>query len=183
MKPLGRQDVEIADHGRPDSVSSPVELVATLLTDIPLDERRFHGVLRDVAQSRLAGAILPRGREAVHSFGEAHHDAAERQVRVRLKRGGQAPPAALVELRKAGFLPATVLDFDAPGDLDTREDAWALTNCYAQELRGWVLTRYLDFEEAAARAGTEEGLLHVPIGRGDHKAVLISAAALLALAP
>ena len=160
-----------------------MELVATLLTDIPLDERRFHGVLQDVAQSRLAGAILPRGLEAVHSFGDAAEDLAERQVRVRVKRGGQAPPAALVELGKAGFRPAAVLDFDSPGDADTREDAWALVNRYAAELKGWVLTRYLDFDEAAARAGSEDGLLHVPLGGGERKAVLISAAAMEALAP
>lgn len=160
-----------------------MELVASLLSDVPLDERRFHGLLRDVAQSRLAGAVLPRGMMAVHSFGDAADDLYERQVKVRVQRAGTAPPAALTELRKAGFRPEVVLDFDAPGDPETREDAWALVNLYAEELRGWVLTRYVDYDEAAARAGSEEGLLHVPLGGGAKKAVLIAASTMRELAP
>jgi hypothetical protein len=160
-----------------------MELVASLLTDVPLDEHRFHGLLRDVAQSALAGAVLPRGMVATHSFGDAAADLHERNVVVRVQRAGTAAPAALTELRKTGFRPETVLDFDAPGDPDTREDAWALINLYAAELRGWVLTRYMDFDEAVARAGSEDGLLHVPLGGGDHKAVLISASTMEILAP
>ena len=167
----------------PDSFSSRVELVASLLTDVPLDEHRFHGLLRDVAHSTLAGAVLPRGMTAVHSFGNADRDDHERDVVVRVSRATTAPPAAQTELKKAGFRPETVLDFDSPGDRDTREDTWALVNLYARELRGWVLTRYLDFDEAAERMGSEEGLLHVPLGGGDHKAVLISASAMEVLAP
>lgn len=167
----------------PDSFSSRVELVASLLTDVPLDEHRFHGLLRDVSQSALAGAVLPRGLTATHSFGNAEADLHERNVKVRVQRAGTAPPAALTELRKAGFRPETVLDFDAPGDVNTREDAWALINLYAAELRGWVLTRYLDYDEAAARAGSEAGLMHVPIGGGNHKAVLIAASTMEILAP
>jgi len=160
-----------------------VELVASLLTDVPLDERRFHGLLRDVAQSSLAGGVLPRGLEAVHSYGEADSDLSARDVLVRVRSGGAAPPAALTELRKAGFRPAAVLDFETSGDAATREDAWALVNLYAEELRGWVLTRYMDFDEAARRSGSDAGLLHVPIGGGSHKAVLIAASTMKELAP
>lgn len=161
-----------------------MELVAILLTDVGLDERRFHGLLLDLARSSLAGAILQHGLEAVHSYGEAERDQDARDVRVRCRPANTAPRTALAELRKQGFTPATVLEFSAGHDRESREDAWALLGLYAEELRGWVVTRYLDYDEAEARLGGHEGLLHAPLGgRRRHRGVLISSAALRLLTP
>jgi len=162
-----------------------VELVATLLTDLPLDESRFHGLLRDLARSPLAGAISPRGMLARHSFGEASHDLGPRDLEVRVERASKAPPEALHELAGVGFRPVHALSFETDGSPDAREDAWALTHLYAEELRGWILTRYLDFATAAARTGSEEGLLHVPLAGGahGHRAVLLASNVLDLLAP
>ncbi len=161
-----------------------MELVAILLTDVPLDERRFRGLLLDLAGSSLAGAILQDGLEAVHSFGEAERDRDVRDVRVRCRPANTAPRAALAELRKQGFAPATALEISTAHDRESREDAWALLGLYAEELRGWVVTRYLDFDEAEARLGSREGLLHAPVGGSRrHRGVLISASALRLLTP
>lgn len=160
-----------------------MELFATLLTDLPLDERRFHGLLRDVARSRLAGATAPKGLEARHSYGDAREDFDVRDVLVRVRRGGTAHPAALAELRKTGFTPAHALEFLCEPNPSTKADAWALLRLYADELKGWVLTEYLQPEEVVARAGTEEGILHAPMGSRRKKVSLISASTLSLLAP
>lgn len=161
-----------------------MEWFATLLTDMPLDEPRFHGLLRDVAQSSLAGAIRPKGMVAWHSFGDAERDLEARDLEVRALRPTTAPPSALGELQKAGFRAATALEFLIPPSPDAEMEAWALIALYAEELKGWVLTRHVDFEEAAERAGSEEGLMHVPMNGGHgRKAVLLSADSLLRLAP
>jgi len=154
-----------------------VEVVATLLTDMPLDARAFRGLLVDVSRSSLAGAIAHDGLEATHSFGEAERDSDARDVQVRCRPANTAQRAALTELRKQGFEPATAVVFITSGDADSREDAWFLVGLYAEELRGWVVTSYLDFDEAAERMGNDEGLLHAPVG-GKHKGVLIAASAL-----
>lgn len=162
---------------RPDSVPKPVELVATLLTDLPLDERTFHGLLLDISHSTLAGAISPYEMEAIHSFGDADFDDSARDIRVRVREANTTHRSALVELSKHGFRPVTALQFETAGDADSREDAWALCSLYAAEVQGWVLTHYISFDQAARRLGDEEGLLHVPIG-GKHRSVLISFSAL-----
>ena len=159
--------------------------MATLLTDLPLEEARFHGLLQDLAHSPLAGAISPRGMVARHSFGEASQDLGPRDLEVRVERATKAPPEALHELAAVGFRPVHALLFETDGSSEAREDAWALTHLYAEELRGWVLTRYLDYATAAARTGSEQGLLHVPLAggaRGD-KAVLLASTTLDLLAP
>ncbi len=158
-------------------------LFATLLTDLPLDERRFRGVLMDVARSRLAGAVSPKGLEARHSFGDAREDFDVRDVLVRVRRGGTAHPAALVELRKAGFTPAHALEFLCDPQPATQSDAWALLRLYADELKGWVLTEYLQPEEVVARAGTEDGVLHAGMGSKRKKVSLISASTLALVTP
>jgi len=161
-----------------------VELVAILLTDLPLDERRFHGLLRDIAGGCLAGAISPRGLEARHSFGDAqrHEDVVD--VHVLVKPAASAPAAALRELHTAGFRPQSALELLTFGDAEARENAWALVNLYAEELRGWVLTDHLSFELAAQLCGNDDGLLHVPsASHSDTKAVLISATTMKQLAP
>ena len=155
-----------------------VLLFATLLTDLPLDEHRFRGVLMDVARSKLAGATWPHGMEARHSYGDAREDLDVRDVLVRVRRGGTAHPAALAELRKAGFVPASALEFLCDPHPATQSDAWALLHLYAEELKGWVLTEYLQPEEIAARAGTEEGILHAGMGSKRKKISLISASTL-----
>ena len=162
-----------------------MELVATLLTDFPLDEARFHGLLRDLAQSSLAGAISPQGMQARHSYGEASRDLAPRDILVRVERATKAPPEAIHELANVGFRPQHAVMIHTDGDADSREDAWALTHLYAEELRGWILTRYLDYVTAEARMGSTEGLLHVPLtggAKGD-KAVLLASSTLDWLAP
>jgi hypothetical protein len=161
-----------------------MELVATLLTDMPLDERRFHGMLLDIADSCLAGAIAPCGLEARHSFGEADRDEDVRDIHVIVKPPGSAPAAARHELAKAGFRPRCCIEFLTYEDPDSREEAWALVNLYARELSGWVLTRYVDFDEARRRCGDDRGLLHVPLSCGsESKAVLVAATTMKVLAP
>lgn len=160
-----------------------VLLFATLLTDLPLDERRFHGLLRDVARSSLAGATWPHGMEARHSFGDAREDFDVRDVLVRVRRGGTAHPAALAELRKIGFVPAQALEILCDPHPATQADAWALLRLYADELKGWILTEYLQPEEVVARAGTEEGVLHAGLGSKRKKVSLISAATLSLVTP
>jgi hypothetical protein len=162
-----------------------VELVAILLTDLPLDEARFHGLLRDLARSSVAGGISPRGLSARHSYGDAAEDLQERDILVRVERATKAPPEALHELKRIGFDPVQALLFTTEGDADSREDAWALLHLYAEELRGWILTRYLDDETAIARTGSEEGILRVPLaGAGrQNRAVLLAASTLDLLAP
>lgn len=154
-----------------------MELVATLLTDLPLDDRNFHGLLMDISHSSLAGAISPYGLEAIHSYGDADFDMSVRDIRVRVRKANTAPRSALVELSKHGFRPVTAVTFETQGDVDSREDAWALCSLYASELQGWILTNYLSFDQAVARLGDEDGLLHVPIG-GKFRSVLVSFSAL-----
>jgi len=158
-----------------------VELVATLLTDVPLDPARFRGLLLDMSQSSLAGAISPDGLTALHSYGDADIDLEVRDVRVRVRPANTAPRSALVELAKHSFRPQAALQIETWGEAVTRDDAWILCSLYAQHLQGWVLTSYLDFDTAAAYQGSEDGLLHVPIG-GKHRSVLIAASTMRQLA-
>ncbi|MFK5956699.1 MAG: hypothetical protein QM477_09670 [Planctomycetota bacterium] len=159
-----------------------MEWFATLMTDMPLDERRFHGVLRDVAHSSLAGGIRPRGMAAWHSFGNAECDSDVRDLEVRVLRATEAPPSALHELEIAGFRTASALEFLVPPEEEACLEAWALVALYAEQLYGWVLTRHLDFETAAAIIGSENGLMHVPLNGGHgRKAVLVSAESLVRL--
>lgn len=160
-----------------------MELFATLLTDLPLDEHRFRGLLMDLSRSALAGAVAPKGLDARHSYGNAVEDADVRDVLVRVRRGGTAHPAALTELRKLGFVPAHAIEFLCNPEPSTRSDAWALLGLYAKELKGWVLTEYVQPEEAIERAGTEEGVLHAPLGSRRKKVSLISATTLALLTP
>ncbi|RMH03687.1 MAG: hypothetical protein D6702_05205 [Planctomycetota bacterium] len=157
-------------------------LFATLLTDLPLpDENALRGLLLDCSRTALAGSILQRGMTAVHSFGEADRDPEPREVRVICRKANTAHRAALVELAKQGFRPAAALEFHTDGHPETDQDAWSLCEVYAEEVRGWLVTSYLDFETAAERLGSEDGLLHAPVG-GRRKGVLISARALRLLA-
>lgn len=156
---------------------------ATLLTDYPLDEARLRGLLLDLSSSALSGAILPRGLEAVHSFGEAELDAAPRDVLVRVRPGGTAHPAALAELRKAGFVPRHALEFLCAHDERTEADAWALVRLYADELAGWILTEYLTPDEVESRQGSREGLLPAPLGSHRKPVTLLASSALRQLAP
>ncbi|HBF23331.1 MAG TPA: hypothetical protein DDW23_05880 [Planctomycetes bacterium] len=150
-----------------------MELLATLVTDIPLDESRFRGVLLDVSRSSLAGAVSHFELSAYHAFGNAEIDMHIRDVEVTSRPANTAPKAALTELEKIGFLPVTALEFRTDGTAESQEDAWALLGLYGIQLRGWAITAYLDFDEAAFRADTTEGLIKAPIG-GKAKGVLIS---------
>ncbi len=151
-----------------------VELVATLLVDIPFSAASFRGVLFDVSQSTFAGAISQHELTATHSFGDADVDTDVRDIRVIARKSNTAPPEACRELKKVGFRAETVLRFETFGDSRSREDAWALVELYADLLKGWVLTAYFDFESAAQRLGTEEGLMHLP-ATGKQKMALIAA--------
>lgn len=159
-----------------------MELVATLLTDLPLDESRFRGLLLDLSHSSLAGAISPEGMTAIHAYGDADFDDSVRDVRVRVRPANTAPRAAIVELAKHSFRPVTAVSIETWGDAPSREDAWMLCSLYAAELQGWVLTSYLDFDTAVAyQGGDEHGLLHVPIG-GKRRSVLMAASTMRELA-
>lgn len=154
------------------------------MTDMPLDERRFYGVLHDVAHSSLAGAIRPRGLSAWHSFGNAERDSDVRDLEVRVLRRTEAPPSALHELDLYGFRTASALEFLVPANEEARLEAWALVALYAEQLYGWVLTRHIDYDHAAALGGSEDGLMRVPLNGGHgRKAVLISAESLAWLTP
>jgi len=150
-----------------------VELVATLLIDIPLQEQSFRGVLMDISQSSLAGAIAQHELVATHSFGNADIDTDVRDIRVLANPANTAPPEAKRELGKIGFRIQTVLRFETFGDRNSREDAWALAELYADQLKGWMLTSYMDFETAAERLGGNDGLVHLPAA-GKRKMVLIA---------
>ena len=159
-----------------------MELVATLLTDVPLDSQSFRGVLLDLSRSSLAGAISPDGLSAIHAYGNADYDDSVRDVRVRVRPANTAPRAAIVELTKHGFRPVTALSIETWGDAPSRDDAWILCSLYAAELQGWILTSYLDFDTAVSyQGGDEHGLLHVPIG-GLRRSVLIAASTMRELA-
>ena len=157
-------------------------LLATLLTDLPLpDEAAFRGVLLDCSHTALAGSILQDGMTAHHAYGDAQTDRDAREVRVVCRKANTAHRAALVELEKVGFRPATAVEFHTAGDHESNEDAWSLAEVYAEQLKGWLGTAYVDFETAAERIGSEEGLIHAPVG-GKHKGVLIAANVLRLLA-
>ena len=127
----------------------------------------------DVSQSSLAGAVSHVGLSAYHAFGDAETDLNVRDVEVRVRKANTAPKAALTELQKAGFSAVTALEFRTDGSAESQDDAWALVGLYGAELLGWVVTAYLDFEEAAYRAGTEDGRSRAPIG-GRRRGVLIA---------
>ena len=131
----------------------------------------------DLSTTTLSGSILQEELDAFHTFGEATEGPTPREIRVRCRPANTAPRAALLELKKHGFAPITALEFSAPADQESREDAWTLLGIYARELRGWALTARFSFSEAAKRLGTDEGILHAPVG-GKSKSVLLSAAAL-----
>ncbi len=150
-----------------------MELVATLLIDIPLQEQSFRGVLMDISQSSLAGAIAQCELAATHSFGNADIDTDVRDIQVLANTANTAPPEAKRELKKIGFRIQAVIRFETAGDQDSREDAWALAELYADQLKGWVLTSYMDFETAAERLGDSNGLMHLP-ATGKRKVVLIA---------
>jgi hypothetical protein len=150
-----------------------MELVATLLIDIPLQEQSFRGVLMDISQSSLAGAISQHELVATHSFGEADFDTDVRDIRVLANSANTAPPEVKRELETIGFGIRTVIRFETYGDQNSREDAWALAELYADQLKGWVLTSYLDFKTAAERLGSGDGLMHLPAA-GKRKMVLIA---------
>jgi len=146
------------------------------MTDMPLDERRFHGVLHDVAHSSLAGAIRPCGLSAWHSFGNAERASDAPDLEVRVLRRTEAPPSALHELDMYGFRTASALEFLVLPNEGAHLRAWALVALYAEQLYGWVLTQHIDFDRAAALSGSEDGLMHVPLnGERGRKAVLVSA--------
>lgn len=157
-------------------------LLATLLTDLPLpDPAAFRGVLLDCSHTVLAGSILQDGMTALHAYGDAQIDRDAREVRVACRPANTAHRAALVELAKIGFRPASALEFHTAGDHESNEDAWALCEVYAEQLKGWLVTAYVDFDTAAARIGSQEGLIRAPVG-GRHKGVLIAANVLRLLA-
>jgi hypothetical protein len=158
-----------------------VRLLATLLTDLPLDEQRLRGVLLNISHTSLAGSIHQRGLEVVHSFGDAAEDFDVRDITVRCQPANTCHKAALVELRKLGFQPATALEFETSGDFESDLDAWSLVRVYSDELKGWVMTSFLDYDEALRRTGSDEGLLHAPVG-GKKRGVLIAASSLSLLA-
>ncbi|HJM39068.1 MAG TPA: hypothetical protein QGG59_03015 [Planctomycetota bacterium] len=162
-------------------MSETVRLLATLLTDLPLDEQRLRGVLLNISHTSLAGSIQQYGLDATHSFGNAAKDFDVRDVTVRCRPANTSHKSALVELRKHGFQPATALEFETAGDSESDLDAWSLVRVYAEELKGWVVTAFLDFEEARSRTGSDEGLLQAPVG-GKKRGVLIASNALELLA-
>lgn len=154
-----------------------MDWVATLLTDIRLDESSLRGVLFDCSQTALAGSIVQDGLTAVHSFGDADADLAVSDIQVSVRSTRLAAPAVLSELAKHAFRPLTALEFEAPSRVDAREDAWMLLGIYAAQLRGWAVTQHLDYEEAACRLGDTDGLLRAPMG-GRHGSILVASSAL-----
>ena len=158
-----------------------VQHLATLLTDLPLDEPRLGGVLMDISHTALSGSIQQHGMSVYHTYGDAQFDTNPREITVRCLPINTVPKAALTELRKHGFFPACALEFDAGDDSEARLDAWSLLRVYSEHLRGWTMTCFIDFDEAAERTGSRAGLLHAPIG-SNRKGVLISANTLMGLA-
>lgn len=161
-----------------------MELLVTLFTDLPLDERRFHGLLHDLASNGDVGTIAPDGLYAVHSFGEGQnpHPGESMQVTVQSKDSIAAP--VVRQLRQAGFRPAHALEFRAPAGSQAQQHIWPLLHAYVGELQGWVLTTRLNFEETASAINPPVDLFAIAAaGNGQSNAVLISATTMKQLAP
>lgn len=149
---------------------------------MPLDERYFHGLLRDIASTTGVAAITPTGLQAEHFMSADRHQH-QADCLVEVVSVLELPMEVLRQLREQSFRPESLLDFwlstDQTGALDQVDPLlspmWALLDQYAQELRGWILTSAIGFEQAVARNGGEEGLMKVPQPNGDNPAVLISA--------
>lgn len=162
-----------------------MELLATLFTDLPLDERRFHGLLHDLASSDAVGTISPRGLLAEHDFGEeGQRPNCSESIQVIVQQKGCVAASVLEQLQRAGFRPAHALEFRAQDDSNAQISLWPLLRAYVGELQGWVLTTTLDFEETKAHLGTQADLFPIAAtGDGACKAVLISATTMKQLAP
>ena len=151
-----------------------MELVSTLFVDIPISEESFRGNLMDISQSVLAGAISQQNLIATHSFGDASIDDTVRDIRVIVRKSNTTPPEIKKELKKIGFQIQSVIRFESFGDKRSREDAWALTELYANQLKGWVLTSYLNFKTAKNLLNSTAGLINIPAA-GKRKMTLIAA--------
>jgi hypothetical protein len=161
-----------------------VELLATLLTDLPLDERRFHGLLHDLASMGAVGTITPSGLRAGHSFGEGQRENCRESIEVSVLAKSCIGAQILEQLHSVGFRPMHALEFRAQEGAAIQAQWWPLLCAYVDELQGWVFTTELDFEETLARAATQAGIYSIPIaGDGQRKAVLISATTMKQLAP
>ncbi|MDP7061397.1 MAG: hypothetical protein QF489_00500 [Planctomycetota bacterium] len=178
-----------------------MEHLATLITDMPLDERYFHGLLRDIAATSTVAAIKPAGKLAEHFLSRDGHGS-ERASEpaggarqradclVELVSVLELPVKVVRQLHEQGFRAECLLEFwlnETQAAVIDQEDpwlspAWPLLDRYAQELRGWVLTSALGFEETVARCGDEKGLMRTSLD-GDDPAVLISANTMNKLIP
>ena len=153
-----------------------MELVATLIADLPLDERRFHGLLHDIAAVASVAAITPSGLSAKHYFRAPSSEDCPADCLLRVAPASALPDDALKKLRDCGFRPHSILKFQLGQPQKDLGTLWDLLKDYVNELQGWVLTAALDFDQAVARCGSEEGLMQLSHKHGDgSKAVLISA--------
>lgn len=151
-----------------------MQVLATLFTDWPLDIRRFQGLIRDLAQHPQAGDIQPQDDGATHSWeGEGI------EIHVGLDSSPTLLPPQRDALLRLGFRPSVGLHLRSP-EIDVEGPIlWDLLRLYATELQGWVLTSHAELVAVAARCGIEDGVLHIPSGKGKNaETVLISARSL-----
>ena len=162
-----------------------MEIIATLLTDLPLDERHFYGLLQDLASTGLAGTIEPCGLQAQHELGGNASSAfgtssAATIVRVQVKEASLLSPRLLDQLHKLGFRARQALEFRGNNHLDAPQDPWPLIIQYARELRGWIHTDDSKFLQTLKQDGFGDCIFSLPAE--DHlkksTAVLISTIAM-----
>jgi hypothetical protein len=161
-----------------------LESLATLFTDLPLSKQRFHGLLQDLAASRVVGTITPFDSLAEHCFQDSPQANSDCSIQVVVNNRSGIPATVLSRLHKVGFRPAHALEFRAVADSCAQANLWPLLQAYAGELQGWVLTSTLDFEDTLVRVGTEDEIFSISsAGDGLAKAVLISSRTMKQLAP
>ncbi len=114
-----------------------MEWLATLLTDMILEEPHFHGLLQDVAQNPVAGWIAPRGFQAWHSLKGERGEAGTGDLLVEVQMHPTLPAAIQNALLQQGFTAATALRFQCPPAANLAE-VWTILGLYAEELRGWI---------------------------------------------
>ena len=152
-----------------------MEVIATLIVDLPLDERRFHGLLRDVAAVASVAATEPSDLASKHYFRPPLAGGRDADCLVSVDTPSNLPKDVLDKLKNCGFRPQSTLRFGLARPEIDREGFWGLLSHYVNELRGWILTTAIDFDQAVSRCGSEEGLMQVSQPNDDNPAVLISA--------
>ncbi|MCP4771176.1 MAG: hypothetical protein GY879_07185 [Planctomycetes bacterium] len=160
-----------------------MEVIATLIVDLPLDERRFHGLLRDVAAVASVAATEPSSLVSKHYFQPPLSGDRNADCLVSVGAPSSLPKEVLDKLKGCGFRPQSTLRFELARPETDRQDFWDLLRHYANELRGWILTADIDFNQAVSHYGSEEGLMQTSQPNDDNPAVLISASTMKRLAP